>query len=141
MSGDEESSSYVAFERFETVMIRALTDQREKFVRDNEETILRAFRALDPNHQGFVEGDNLKKLLMSQGDAFDASEAMMMTRRAGGVAVAFTMRIFAVHCFRVDQRMPVLARHQTFSKRLKICCTSKNVLVRLQHVMKEMFIV
>lgn len=82
MSGDEESSGYVAFERFETVMIRALTDQRAKFVRDNEETILRAFRALDPNHQGFVEGDNLKKLLMSQGDAFDASEADEMIDEA-----------------------------------------------------------
>ena len=68
-------------------------------------TILRAFRALDPNHQGFVEGDNLKKLLIL-GDAFDASEAdEMIDEAAEKGSNRITMRIL-LPCSRVMVAVP-----------------------------------
>ena len=71
--GAANATGYVAYERFEDVMLDLLTARRGEFARDSEQTIARAFRAFDPHGHGFVEAEHLKKLLATQGDAFDLS--------------------------------------------------------------------
>lgn len=72
--GEENTTGCVEFDRFEKVMVRILTDEANSYKRDNEEKILRAFRAFDPDNKGYIDGDFLKNLLMTKGDAFRPEE-------------------------------------------------------------------
>jgi Ca2+-binding EF-hand superfamily protein len=80
--GAANATGYVAYQRFEDVMLDLLTARRGEFARDNEQTIARAFRAFDPHGHGFVEAEHLKKLLATQGDAFDDAEVEAMMEAA-----------------------------------------------------------
>mmetsp|Transcript_10639 Transcript_10639/g.12415 ORF Transcript_10639/g.12415 Transcript_10639/m.12415 type:complete len:168 (+) Transcript_10639:295-798(+) len=72
--GDDNTTGCVEYEAFEKTLLRVLTEQASDYKRDNEEKILRAFRAFDPENKGFVEGEYLKNLLMTRGDAFRPEE-------------------------------------------------------------------
>jgi Ca2+-binding EF-hand superfamily protein len=80
--GAANATGYVAYQRFEDVMLDLLTARRGEFARDNEQTIARAFRAFDPHGHGFVEAEHMKKLLATQGDAFDETEVEAMMEAA-----------------------------------------------------------
>ena len=62
MRGDDPGT-WIKRERFESVMLRVLKFANEKMSeipKDSEETILRAFQALDPNKKGYLEMEELK---------------------------------------------------------------------------------
>mmetsp|Transcript_17148 Transcript_17148/g.56122 ORF Transcript_17148/g.56122 Transcript_17148/m.56122 type:complete len:169 (-) Transcript_17148:29-535(-) len=80
--GDENTSGYVEYARFERVMLRALTEQAAEFARDPEEKLLRAFRAFDPEGKGYVDAEYLKNLCMTRGDALRPEEAQEMLAAA-----------------------------------------------------------
>jgi Ca2+-binding EF-hand superfamily protein len=49
-----------------------------EYTRDNEEKIMRAFRAFDPEGKGYIDGEYLKNILMTRGDSFRPKEAQEM---------------------------------------------------------------
>lgn len=55
---------------------------KEEYTRDNEEKIMRAFRAFDPEGKGYIEGEYLKNILMTRGDSFRPKEAQEMLAAA-----------------------------------------------------------
>ena len=82
LRGEDSMSGFVEFERFEKVMMRVLTEQQNDFTRDSEDKILRAFRAFDPEGKGYIDGEYLKNLLLTRGDAFRPKEAQEMLAAA-----------------------------------------------------------
>mmetsp|Transcript_15607 Transcript_15607/g.21577 ORF Transcript_15607/g.21577 Transcript_15607/m.21577 type:complete len:169 (+) Transcript_15607:208-714(+) len=74
--GEENTTGCVEYDRFEKVIIRILTDEVTNYKRDNEEKILRAFRAFDPENKGYIDGEFLKNTLMSRGDTFRPEEVI-----------------------------------------------------------------
>jgi Ca2+-binding EF-hand superfamily protein len=65
MRGDDPGT-FIKRERFEMVMLRVMKFQNGKTAeipRDSEETILRAFQALDPHKKGYLEMEDLKKAM------------------------------------------------------------------------------
>ena len=65
MRGDD-AGTFIKRERFESVMLRVLKFANEKtseIPKDSEETILRAFQALDPSKKGYLEMEELKTAL------------------------------------------------------------------------------
>mmetsp|Transcript_30648 Transcript_30648/g.97869 ORF Transcript_30648/g.97869 Transcript_30648/m.97869 type:complete len:123 (+) Transcript_30648:477-845(+) len=80
--GEDSTSGLVEYDRFEKVIVKALTDRKGEFLRDSETKLMRAFRAFDPENKGYIDGENLKNLLMTQGDAFRPEEATEMLSAA-----------------------------------------------------------
>ena len=68
------TTGYVPYQRFEDVMLDLLTVRKLEFQRDNEQTIIRAFKSFDPNGDGFIDAAHLKNLLATQGNVFDETE-------------------------------------------------------------------
>lgn len=56
--------------------------RQDDYKRDNEEKIMRAFRAFDPEGKGFIDGEYLKNMLMARGDSFRPKEAQEMLAAA-----------------------------------------------------------
>jgi len=67
-------TGYVQYDRFEKCMLRIVTEKQMEFLRDNEDKLLRAFKAFDPDDKGFIDPDYLKDVLTSRGDAFREEE-------------------------------------------------------------------
>ena len=72
---NEDPSGYVEYERFSSIIMRTLTETLDIFTRDHEERITRAFRALDPDGNGYIDSVRLMELLTSRGESFDEAEA------------------------------------------------------------------
>mmetsp|Transcript_30649 Transcript_30649/g.97876 ORF Transcript_30649/g.97876 Transcript_30649/m.97876 type:complete len:119 (+) Transcript_30649:477-833(+) len=58
--GEDSTSGLVEYDRFEKVIVKALTDRKGEFLRDSETKLMRAFRAFDPENKGYIDGENLK---------------------------------------------------------------------------------
>lgn len=84
--GDDNATGYVDYARFEKVMLRVMTEQMNEYTRDTEEKLLRAFRAFDPEGKGYIDGEWLKNLCMTRGDAFRPEEATNMLGAAADEA-------------------------------------------------------
>ena len=69
---EEEPTGFIRFERFERMMSRVLLENQ--YPRDSEEKLLRAFRTLDPNNNGYVEAEKIKTLLTTHGERFSGEE-------------------------------------------------------------------
>ena len=67
-------TGYVQYDRFEKCMLRIVTEKQMEFLRDNEDELLRAFKAFDPDDKGYIDPDYLKDVLTSRGDAFREEE-------------------------------------------------------------------
>jgi len=68
----EGTTGFIRFERFERMMSRVLLENQ--YPRDSEEKLLRAFRTLDPNNNGFVEAEKIRTLLTTHGERFSQEE-------------------------------------------------------------------
>jgi calmodulin len=69
---DDEPTTYVYYEKFEKYMIKVIIEN--EFEPDDAETLLAAFRILDPEGKGYVEVDAMKTLLMKEGIPFFEQE-------------------------------------------------------------------
>merc|ERR1719201_1448905 len=69
---EEEPTGFIRFERFERMMSRVLLENQ--YPRDSEEKLLRAFRTLDPNNNGYVEAEKIRTLLTTHGERFSQEE-------------------------------------------------------------------
>ena len=69
---EEEPTGFIRFEKFERMMSRVLLETQ--YPRDSEEKLLRAFRTLDPNNNGYVEAEKIKTLLTTHGERFSQEE-------------------------------------------------------------------
>ena len=69
---EEEPTGFIRFERFERMLSRILMENQ--YPRDSEEKMLRAFRTLDPNNNGYVESEKLRTLLTTHGERFSQEE-------------------------------------------------------------------
>lgn len=58
---DDEETQYVKYDRFEPYMLRVMVERN--FEPDSEETILQAFRVLDPDNRGYIDEDTLVEML------------------------------------------------------------------------------
>jgi calmodulin len=65
---EDEPTTYVYYEKFEKYMLNAIINN--EFEPDDGETLLAAFRILDPEGKGYIEVDTMKKLLMNEGIPF-----------------------------------------------------------------------
>uniref|UniRef100_A0A7S3DE38 EF-hand domain-containing protein n=1 Tax=Palpitomonas bilix TaxID=652834 RepID=A0A7S3DE38_9EUKA len=66
---------FIGLEKFQAVMLPVMLDPGSHgMVRDTEETIYKAFKALDPENKGYIEADELRKALTSKGEMFSTEE-------------------------------------------------------------------
>ena len=74
---EECGFDFIDYEKFESVVLKILitnTYGDEMMIRDNEDTILRAFEVLDPEKTGYIESDKLVHLLEQYGEPFNTEE-------------------------------------------------------------------
>lgn len=62
---DDEPSEFIKYQKFEPYMIEVL--KSNEFDPDDTDTLLAAFRLLDPEARGYVEVDVMKHYLVSYG--------------------------------------------------------------------------
>lgn len=77
---DEEPTGYIRFEKFIPVMTDILLERRYRPI--PEETLLRAFEALDPGKRGFLTKEELIKYMTEEGEPFSQEEMEEMLSAA-----------------------------------------------------------
>mmetsp|Transcript_21702 Transcript_21702/g.51481 ORF Transcript_21702/g.51481 Transcript_21702/m.51481 type:complete len:160 (-) Transcript_21702:82-561(-) len=76
----ELPSDYFAYDQFETLCVRLLTEEAMQQKRSTEEDILAAFQALDVEKKGYIEAEQLQLLITTYGEKFSPEEVKdMMT--------------------------------------------------------------
>ncbi|PNW72406.1 hypothetical protein CHLRE_16g676645v5 [Chlamydomonas reinhardtii] len=85
LNAETDATGYVGLENFELVVCNFLIQQEASLFRDDYHTLLRAFRAFDPDGRGFIDAESFKSLLTGKGEALSEDElAKMMTVAADG---------------------------------------------------------
>jgi len=82
---DAESSGYIHYDRFAAVMGPVLLTwefQGQIMVRDSEDRILAAFRALDKDRKGYIDSDQLKEMMTTMGEKLNNEEVLEMINAA-----------------------------------------------------------
>ncbi|OQS05675.1 hypothetical protein THRCLA_20558 [Thraustotheca clavata] len=69
---DDEPSTFVTYEKFEKKMLEVM--YTHEYEPDTDETLLAAFRVLDPEKKGYIDADTMKELLMTKGTPFREKE-------------------------------------------------------------------
>jgi Ca2+-binding EF-hand superfamily protein len=73
-----QASQFIALEQCETIIATWLLETKDILARDDYFTIMRAFKALDPDGKGYVDAEQLRTLLTSCDDGLTADEANSM---------------------------------------------------------------
>jgi Ca2+-binding EF-hand superfamily protein len=68
------SPAFLALEQCEGLIAAWLLESKDALQRDDYHTLLRAFKALDPENTGYIEADKLEQLLGSCEDALSPEE-------------------------------------------------------------------
>ena len=55
-------------------------NNKTELIRDDYHKIMRAFRALDPEKKGYLDGEFLGNILSARGEAFSTQETAAMLR-------------------------------------------------------------
>mmetsp|Transcript_50086 Transcript_50086/g.83131 ORF Transcript_50086/g.83131 Transcript_50086/m.83131 type:complete len:155 (+) Transcript_50086:64-528(+) len=71
---DEESPGFIRWEKFRRMAQRILTEETNKYARDSEDKLVRAFRVLDPEGKGFIDPEELRNMLTTKGEKFSQVE-------------------------------------------------------------------
>jgi calmodulin len=66
------SGNEITYEAFERFMLKCMIDHQ--YDPDEQQTIIAAFRALDPDYKGFIEIEDLKQYLTSDKEGFREKE-------------------------------------------------------------------
>merc|ERR1712216_259472 len=79
---EEEPTGFIVYDKFEKLAVRLLTEEWIQFKRSNEDEILAAFQTLDVEKKGFLEQDELARLVTTYGEKFSAEEVKEMMTSA-----------------------------------------------------------
>eukprot|EP00994_Dinema_validum_P004420 NODE_2469_length_690_cov_96.407176_g2017_i0.p1 GENE.NODE_2469_length_690_cov_96.407176_g2017_i0~~NODE_2469_length_690_cov_96.407176_g2017_i0.p1 ORF type:complete len:183 (+),score=40.02 NODE_2469_length_690_cov_96.407176_g2017_i0:73-621(+) len=74
---EPEPTGWIRYEKFERLMVDVLWNNEfdgQVLQRDDEERILQAFAALDPEGNGYIDGEMLQNMLTSKGERFSQDE-------------------------------------------------------------------
>eukprot|EP01064_Diplonema_japonicum_P009590 TRINITY_DN17062_c0_g1_i1.p1 TRINITY_DN17062_c0_g1~~TRINITY_DN17062_c0_g1_i1.p1 ORF type:complete len:213 (+),score=51.39 TRINITY_DN17062_c0_g1_i1:70-639(+) len=113
----DQSTGFVKFQRdpvpageksteprrfFELMLDVLLTHeyQGELLIRDTEESILKAFEALDPEGKGYIDSEYLKELMVTRGERFTNEEVLEMLNAAADPETGY---------IKYDDYAPILA--------------------------------
>ena len=77
-----ESGNFVALEHFEGPIATWLLESKDSLARDDYHTLMRAFKALDPDSRGYINAEQLRVLLTSCDDALSQDEMNSMISTA-----------------------------------------------------------
>ncbi|OQR93072.1 hypothetical protein ACHHYP_02945 [Achlya hypogyna] len=69
---DDEPSTFVTYEKFEKKMLEVMYSH--EYEPDSDETLMAAFRVLDPEKKGYIEADTMRELLLTKGTPFREKE-------------------------------------------------------------------
>uniref|UniRef100_A0A7S4FQB2 EF-hand domain-containing protein n=1 Tax=Eutreptiella gymnastica TaxID=73025 RepID=A0A7S4FQB2_9EUGL len=99
---EDEPTGFIKYSKFEPLMLDILlTDEyrptpkdgkempSELMVRNSEDLILQAFEVFDPEKKGYLDSEQLKELLTSQGEAFSNEEVIEMLNAAADPETGF----------------------------------------------------
>ncbi|EKX49434.1 hypothetical protein GUITHDRAFT_85790 [Guillardia theta CCMP2712] len=75
---EEEPTGFIVFDKFEALAVRLLTEEAMSHKRNTEDEILMAFQALDVDKKGYLEADELERLITSYGEKFSEEEVKEM---------------------------------------------------------------
>mmetsp|Transcript_47809 Transcript_47809/g.116388 ORF Transcript_47809/g.116388 Transcript_47809/m.116388 type:complete len:164 (+) Transcript_47809:245-736(+) len=79
---EEEPTGFIHFDKFETLAIRLLTTEAIQNKRNAEDEIVRAFQVLDVDKKGYLEAEELQRLVTTHGEKFSAEEVKEMLTAA-----------------------------------------------------------
>ena len=82
---EPEATGFIKLEALRAVIMDILLTHEFKgqlMVRDEEETIFRAFAALDKDRKGYVESEYLKELMTTMGEKLNTEEVLEMINAA-----------------------------------------------------------
>jgi Ca2+-binding EF-hand superfamily protein len=69
---EDEPSEYIKYTKFEPYMLKVLKER--EYDPDDSETLLAAFKLLDPEGKGYIEVDMMKTFLEKEGIEFRGAE-------------------------------------------------------------------
>eukprot|EP00878_Enallax_costatus_P037792 GHUV01042793.1.p1 GENE.GHUV01042793.1~~GHUV01042793.1.p1 ORF type:complete len:166 (-),score=47.40 GHUV01042793.1:117-614(-) len=77
-----EQADTVALEQCEGLIATWLVESKDSLVRDDYHTLMRAFKALDPDNKGWLDAEQLKAVLTTCEDALSMEEMNSMISTA-----------------------------------------------------------
>jgi Ca2+-binding EF-hand superfamily protein len=92
MEDDDPSSTTVAYEAFEKLMLRCLMEH--SYDPDDSETLLAAFRVLDPDGKGWIDANQMRDYLQSGTVGFREKELVEFLEFAKDRESADSTRIY-----------------------------------------------
>lgn len=72
MQDDEPDEGFITFRNFHREMLKILSERLYEPV--SADVLLQAFRTLDLNNVGYIEGEMMERLLVTKGEAFRQQE-------------------------------------------------------------------
>mmetsp|Transcript_28915 Transcript_28915/g.53124 ORF Transcript_28915/g.53124 Transcript_28915/m.53124 type:complete len:166 (-) Transcript_28915:183-680(-) len=82
LNAENEMSSLIGLENFEMVVSNILLQHEAALFRDDYHSLLRAFRAFDPEGKGYIEVDQIKLIITTKGEPMTDDEVNKMVNFA-----------------------------------------------------------
>mmetsp|Transcript_34642 Transcript_34642/g.54089 ORF Transcript_34642/g.54089 Transcript_34642/m.54089 type:complete len:161 (+) Transcript_34642:352-834(+) len=79
---EEEPTGFIVYDKFEALAVRLCTEEAMSNKRNTEDEILQAFKTLDVDNKGYLEADELQRLMTSYVEKFSAEEVKEMLSAA-----------------------------------------------------------
>ena len=79
---EEEITGYIKYEKFEALAVRLLTVDSISNKRHAEDEIVKAFQVLDVDKKGYLEAEELQRLMTTYGEKFSSEEVKEMLTAA-----------------------------------------------------------
>eukprot|EP00285_Hemiselmis_virescens_P019709 CAMPEP_0173378738 /NCGR_PEP_ID=MMETSP1356-20130122/1874_1 /TAXON_ID=77927 ORGANISM="Hemiselmis virescens, Strain PCC157" /NCGR_SAMPLE_ID=MMETSP1356 /ASSEMBLY_ACC=CAM_ASM_000847 /LENGTH=166 /DNA_ID=CAMNT_0014331913 /DNA_START=232 /DNA_END=732 /DNA_ORIENTATION=+ len=79
---EEEPTGFIKYEKFEPLAVRLMTEEALSHKRHAEDEIVKAFQVLDEDKKGYLEADELQRLMTTYGEKFSGEEVKEMLTAA-----------------------------------------------------------
>jgi len=79
---EEEATGFIKYEKFEPLAVKLLTEEALSHKRHAEDEIVKAFQVLDEDKKGYLEADELQRLMTQYGEKFSSDEVKEMLTAA-----------------------------------------------------------
>eukprot|EP00290_Baffinella_frigidus_P013989 CAMPEP_0180156616 /NCGR_PEP_ID=MMETSP0986-20121125/25689_1 /TAXON_ID=697907 /ORGANISM="non described non described, Strain CCMP2293" /LENGTH=158 /DNA_ID=CAMNT_0022105853 /DNA_START=9 /DNA_END=485 /DNA_ORIENTATION=- len=84
---EEEPTGFIVYDKFEALAVRLSTEEAMMNKRTTEDAILAAFQGLDTDKKGYLEAEELQRLMTTYGEKFSTDEVKEMMSAAVDVEV------------------------------------------------------